>query len=83
MANENLDKRFELIQETFSNPEFKTKLGRILNEMTPSELAYVIESSPPHERKIIWDLIHLDTDGEVLGEHDENLREDLLEGMNP
>ena len=83
MANENLDKRFELIQETFSNPEFKTKLGRILNEMTPSELAYVIESSPPHERKIIWDLIQLDTEGEVLGELDENLREDLLEGMNP
>ena len=83
MANENLDKRFELIQETFSNPEFKTKLGRILNEMTPSELAYVIESSPPHERKIIWDSIQLDTEGEVLGELDENLREDLLEGMNP
>ena len=83
MANENLDKRFELIQETFSNPEFKTKLGRILSEMTPSELAYVIESSPPHERKIIWDLIQLDTEGEVLGELDESLREDLLAGMNP
>jgi len=83
MATENLDKRFELIQETFSNPEFKTKLGRILSEMTPSELAYVIESSPPHERKIIWDLIKLDTEGEVLGELDENLREDLLSGMNP
>jgi len=83
MANENLDKRFELIQETFSNPEFKTKLGRILNEMTPSELAYVIESSPPHERKIIWDLIQLDSEGEVLGELDENLREELLKGMDP
>ena len=83
MANENLDNRFELIQETFSNPEFKTKLGRILSEMTPSELAYVIESSPPHERKIIWDLIQLDTEGEVLGELDESLREDLLAGMNP
>ena len=83
MANENLDKRFELIQETFSNPEFKTKLGRILSEMTPSELAFVIESSPPHERKIIWDLIQLDTEGEVLGELDEGLREDLLSGMNP
>ena len=82
MANENLDNRFELIQETFSNPEFKTKLGRILSEMTPSELAYVIESSPPHERKIIWDLIQLDTEGEVLGELDESLREDLLAGMN-
>ena len=83
MANENLDNRFELIQETFSNPEFKTKLGRILSEMTPSELAYVIKSSPPHERKIIWDLIQLDTEGEVLGELDESLREDLLAGMNP
>ena len=83
MASENLDKRFELIQETFSNPEFKTKLGRILSEMTPSALAVVIESSPPHERKIIWDLIQLDTEGEVLGELDENLREDLLSGMNP
>ncbi len=83
MATENLDKRFELIQDTFSNPEFKTKLGRILSEMTPSELAYVIESSPPHERKIIWDLIKLDTEGEVLGELDENLREDLLSAMNP
>jgi magnesium transporter len=83
MASENLDKRFELIQETFSNPEFKTKLGRIISEMTPSELAFVIESSPPHERKIIWDLIQLDTEGEVLGELDEGLREDLLSGMNP
>ena len=83
MASGNLDKRFELIQETFSNPEFKTKLGRIISEMTPSELAFVIESSPPHERKIIWDLIQLDTEGEVLGELDEGLREDLLSGMNP
>ena len=83
MANKNLDAKFEVIQETLANPEFKSKLGRILNEMTPSELAYVIESSPPQERKIIWDLIQLDTEGEVLGELDENLRDDLLEGMNP
>ena len=83
MARKNLDARFEIIQDTLSNPEFKSKLGRILNEMTPSELAYVIESSPPQERKIIWDLIQLDTEGEVLGELDENLRDDLLEGMDP
>ena len=38
----------------------------------------MIESSPPQERKIIWDLIQLDSEGEVLGELDENLREDLF-----
>ena len=83
MAIKNLDSKFELIQNTISNPEFKSKLGNIINEMTPSELAYVIESSPPQERKIIWDLIQLDFEGEVLGELDENLREDLLKGMDP
>ena len=83
MARKNLDAKFEVIQDTLTNPEYKSKLGRILNEMTPSELAYVIESSPPQERKIIWDLIQLDTEGEVLGELDENLRDDLLEGMDP
>jgi len=83
MAIKNLDSKFELIQNTISNPEFKSKLGNIINEMTPSELAYVIESSPPQERKIIWDLIQLDSEGEVLGELDENLREDPLKGMDP
>ena len=83
MASKNLDTKFEIIQDAISNTEFKSKLGRILNEMTPSELAYVIESSPPQERKIIWDLIQLDTEGEVLGELDENLRDDLLKGMDP
>ena len=56
MAIKNLDSKFELIQNTISNPEFKSKLGNIINEMTASELAYVIESSPPQERKIIWEL---------------------------
>jgi len=83
MATKNLDSKFDLIQNTISNPEFKSKLRNIINEMTPSELAYVIESSPPQERKIIWDLIQLDTEGEVLGELDESLREDLLRGMDP
>ena len=83
MASKNLDAKFEIIQDTLTNPEFKSKLGRILNEMTPSELAYVIESSPPQERKIIWDLIQLDTEGEVLGELDQNLRDELIEGMDP
>ena len=83
MAIKNLGSKFELIQNTISNPEFKSKLGNIINEMTPSELAYVIESSPPQERKIIWDLIQLDSEGEVLGELDENLREELLKGMDP
>jgi hypothetical protein len=42
-----------------------------------------MNSSLPQEKKKIWDLKQLDTEGEVLGELDENLRDDLLEGMDP
>ena len=53
MAIKNLDSKFELIQNTISNPEFKSKLGNIINEMTPSELAYVIESSPTRKKNYL------------------------------
>ena len=83
MAEKISSSKYELIQETIANPEFKSKLSNILKEMSANDLASLIQNSPPQERKIIWDLIQLDTEGEVLGELDENLRDDLLEGMDP
>ena len=83
MAAKNLHENFELIQDTISNPDFRSKLTHILEEMSGSELAEIIESSPPQERKIIWDLIQLDAEGEVLGELDDALREELLKEMDP
>ena len=83
MAYQIPESKYELIQSAINNPEYKAKLTRVLSEMTASELAYVIENSPSQERKIIWDLIKLDIEGEVLGELDENLREELLTEMKP
>ena len=83
MAYQIPESKYELIQSTINNPEYKAKLTRILSEMSASELAFVMENSPPQERKIIWDLIQLDAEGEVLGELDESLREQLLIDMNP
>lgn len=83
MAYQIPESKYELIQSTINNPEYKAKLTRILSEMSASELAFVMENSPPQERKIIWDLIQLDAEGKVLGELDESLREQLLIDMNP
>ena len=75
--------KYELIQETIANPEFKSKLSNILKEMSANDLASLIQNSPPQERKIIWDSIELENEGEVLGELDEQLRDELLEEMEP
>ncbi len=35
MARKNLDAKFEVIQDTLTNPQYESKLARILIEMTP------------------------------------------------
>ena len=83
MAEKISSSKYELIQETIANPEFKSKLSNILKEMSANDLASLIQNSPPQERKIIWDSIELEYEGEVLGELDEQLRDELLKEMEP
>ena len=42
MAAKKLHENFELIQDTISNPDFRSKLTHILEEMSGSELAEII-----------------------------------------
>ncbi len=83
MAEKISSSKYDLIQETIANPEFKSKLSNILKEMSANDLASLIQNSPPQERKIIWDSIELEYEGEVLGELDEQLRDELLKEMEP
>jgi magnesium transporter len=83
MAEKISSSKYELIQDTIANPEFKSKLSNILKEMSANDLASLIQNSPPQERKIIWDSIELEYEGEVLGELDEQLRDELLKEMEP
>ncbi|HVL01557.1 MAG TPA: magnesium transporter [Dongiaceae bacterium] len=38
----------------------------MLRGMSAAEIAHLIESSPPRERNILWQLLHKDDEGEVL-----------------
>ena len=47
MAEKISSSKYELIQETIANPEFKSKLSNILKEMSANDLASLIQNSPP------------------------------------
>ena len=49
-----------------------------LDAMNPSEIAHVIESSPPHQRKLIWSLLNHDEEGEILTELHDEIQQELL-----
>ena len=58
------------------------QLRHILNNLAPAEIAHHIESAPPKVRRILWELVDDDLNGEVLGELSEGLRDEFLRDMD-
>ncbi len=53
----------------------------MLNELTPAEIAHLLESVPPAERQFLWDLVDSEKEGEVLIDLSEELRNSLIRDM--
>ena len=54
------------------------KIKQLISNMSTSEIAHCIESSPPEQRQIIWSVIDVSIEGDVLGELGEEIQKDLL-----
>lgn len=55
---------------------------RMLNGMPPADIAHLLESSPPKFRNILWKLIDVEIEGEVLGELPDDLQAHFLSRMD-
>ena len=55
---------------------------RMLNGLPPADIAHLLESSPPKFRNILWKLIEVDLEGEVLGELPDDLQAHFLSRMD-
>lgn len=54
----------------------------MLNELSPAEIAHLLESLPHTERNIIWELVDPEKEGEVLIQLGEELRSTLIRDMS-
>jgi len=54
----------------------------MLNELSPAEIAHLLESLPHNERNIIWELVDSEKEGEVLIQLGEELRSTLISDMS-
>jgi magnesium transporter len=55
---------------------------RMVNSMHPAEIAALLESLPPAKREIVWGFIDPEIEGDVLVELNEQVRGDLIGGMD-
>ena len=57
------------------------QVHRLVNSMHPAEVASLLESLPPAQREIVWDLVDPELEGDVLVELNEEVRGDLIREM--
>ena len=52
---------------------------RMVAAMHPAEIAALLESVPPRQRELLWGMVDPDSEGEVLLELNENVRQELID----
>jgi magnesium transporter len=57
------------------------QVRRLVGSLHPAEIADLLESLPPAERAIVWDLVDDTDDGDVLLELNDEVRAGIIEGM--
>lgn len=55
---------------------------RMLNGLSPADVAHLLESSPPKFRHILWQMVEVEREGEVLGELSDDLQAQFLGEMD-
>lgn len=55
---------------------------RMLNSLSAGEIAHILESQPPAERALLWEMVDHEYDGEILVQVTEDVRNDLISQMD-
>ncbi len=75
-AEHKLDKVSSLLKSGRLNP-----VRQLLKALTPAEIAHLLESLPPYQRKLVWGLVDSEVSGDVLVELGEEARSGLIDDM--
>lgn len=79
--NHSFNQSLKAFSEALQSGRF-VRMRRLLASLHPAETAHLLESLPPTERKVCWPIISPDLRGEVLSYIGEDVRTDLMTGMD-
>lgn len=81
--NANTEKQLLQLNEALQRGAYQNVRNILNEELPPVEVALLLESSPPKERRILWELIDREFGGEVLQNLSEEVSSDILNRMDP
>ena len=62
--------------------QHENEIRDIINDLHPSDIAFILESLPVHERQAVWQLVGAEHDADVLLEVEDWARESLIQSMD-
>jgi len=72
--------RLKLLHDALESGTLQ-RVQRMVNSLHPAEIADLLESLPPAEREVVWELVDTSSDGDVLVELNEEVRAKLVGSM--
>jgi magnesium transporter len=73
--------RHELV-ENLVHKQNLAELKNRLDALHPADVAYILESLPLEDRLLVWEQVRADSDGEILLEVSDSVRESLIASMD-
>src|SRR5574340_1052079 len=61
---------------------YLAELQARLEDLRPADIAYILEALPQDERRLVWNLVDAEHNGEILLEVSDSVRETLIENMD-
>jgi len=68
--------------ELLTKPDIQAELQRRLDDLHPADIAYILEALPQNERRLVWNLVDAEQNGEILLQVSDSVRESLIQNMN-
>ena len=81
METRKIKDNLKIILDDASNLSLN-QIRRLLTDMSSSEIAHALESSPPKQRNLLFSLLKTDEEGDVLFELGEEIQQDLLSNIS-
>jgi len=82
LENEIIQSRLETVNDALDTG-VSAKVGRLLLQLSPNDIADLIESAPPKARTLLWKLIGKDEQGEILEELSDEISNQFAMEMEP
>ncbi|MGJ0489723.1 magnesium transporter [Methylobacter sp.] len=73
----------QALVEIVLHKQQQSRLQEEFARLHPADIAYILESLPLDQRRIAWNAIRTDIDGQVLLEVSDAVRQTLIAGMGP